>query len=68
MFPPDVTRDGVETAPARFLIANATSGETLRRIAALALTGMDSADGSGLTLLEGRKRPVTAFASDKELS
>ena len=55
------------TALAGFLIAEVSLGETLRRIAELALAATD-ADGVGLTLLEGRKRPVTVFASNVDLS
>jgi len=52
----------------RFLIAEATLGETLQAIVELALTAVDQADGVGLTMLEGRKKPVTVFASNAGLS
>jgi GAF domain-containing protein len=55
-------------AMSRFLVADATLGETLRRIAELALTAVGPAAGVGLTLLEGRRKPVTIFASDTALS
>ena len=52
----------------RFLVAGATLGETLQWVAELALAAIDSAAGVGLTLLEGRKKPVTVFASNASLS
>jgi GAF domain-containing protein len=55
-------------ALSRFLVARATLGETLQRVAELALAATPSAQAVGLTLLEGRRKPVTVFASDAPLS
>src|SRR4051794_12110318 len=48
----------------RFLIADATLGETLERVARLALASIHPAEAVGVTLLEGRRTPITVFASD----
>ena len=55
-------------ALSRFLISRATLGETLQRVAELALAAVTPAEAVGLTLLEGRRKPVTVFASDAALS
>ena len=55
---------GAADALSRFLIAKATLGETLQRVAELALAAIPGAEAVGLTLLEGRRKPVTVFASD----
>jgi len=65
--PVDTALRDATAALAGFLIAGATLGETLRWMAELALAATD-ADGVGLTLLESRKRPVTVFASNVNLS
>jgi len=64
---PDPLREAT-TALARYLVADTTLGETLQRVAELALAAVTTADAAGLTLLEGRKRPVTVFASNADLS
>lgn len=58
----------VMQAMSRFLVAEATLGETLQSIVQLALTAVGPAEGVGLTMLEGRKTPVTVFASNAALS
>jgi GAF domain-containing protein len=55
-------------ALSRFLIAKATLGETLQRVAELALAAVPAAEAVGLTLLEGRRKPVTVFASNAPMS
>jgi GAF domain-containing protein len=55
-------------ALSRFLVAGATLGETLQWVAELAVMAIEPAAGVGLTLLEGRKKPVTVFASNSSLS
>lgn len=58
----------VTEALSRFLVSRATLGETLQWVAGLAVAAVDPAAGVGLTLLEGRKVPVTVFASPDSLS
>jgi GAF domain-containing protein len=65
---PNSSLSGAMAAVSRFVVAEATLGETLQRIAELAVQAIDSAAGAGLTLLEGRIRPVTVFASNAGLS
>lgn len=55
---------GAATALSRFLVSSATLGETLEWVAELALAEVDAAEAVGLTLLEGRKKPVTVFATE----
>lgn len=55
-------------ALSRFLVRSATLGETLEWVAGLALTSIEPAAGVGLTLLEGRTKPVTVFASPDAIS
>lgn len=60
--------DGTAAALSRFLIAKATLGETLQRVAELAVAAVGPAEGVGLTLLEARKKPVTVFATDTDIA
>jgi GAF domain-containing protein len=60
---PTRPRQTVTEALTRFLVRSATLGETLQWVAGLALTEIEPAAGVGLTLLEGRTKPVTVFAS-----
>jgi GAF domain-containing protein len=55
-------------ALSRFLVAKATLGETLQRVAELARDAVPAAEAVGLTLLERRKKPVTVFASNAQIT
>lgn len=52
-------------AVSRFLIADATLGTTLERIAKLAQGAIDGADAIGVTLLNDATQPITAVCTDR---
>lgn len=52
-------------AVSRFLVADATVGETLHRIATLARDSIGAATAAGITLLDDKLRPVTVVYTDK---
>ncbi|HYH51384.1 MAG TPA: GAF and ANTAR domain-containing protein [Acidimicrobiia bacterium] len=52
-------------AVSRFLVADATVGETLERIATLAKDSIGKASAAGITLLDDDRRPVTVVYTDE---
>lgn len=56
------------TALSRYLVAGASLGETLQWVAELAVAEVGPASAVGLTLLQGRTKPVTVFESVSSVS
>lgn len=65
---PDIVRERLDDAVravGRFLVADAPLGETLRRIADLAVEALPPAAAVGITMLDNQLRPTTAVFTDE---
>ena len=56
--------DEAIAAVSRFLVADRPLGETLERVAELAVQAIEPAAAVGITLLDDRQRPTTALSTD----